>query len=157
MSYVQYAEQAVRRALVYTFPDVEPITLETIEGANQELRRATLGNLIRKLRERGVEIDESFDKFLSDFLDHRNMFAHNIHLDEQYDLETAEGLARFNAFVQTLGAEAVRVVTVFTAAALAFTKGDGRFMMRDVPDDQQDARQLALVSAVQPGRFFRKP
>jgi hypothetical protein len=157
MSHVQYAESALRRALVYAFPETEPITLETVERGNDETRRATLGNLVRRLRDRGVEIEPAFDNFLDEFVQQRNMFVHHIHLDDAYNIGTDDGLARFNEFVQRLTGGAYRVTVIFTAIALAFTNGQGRFVMTNLPDDQQDAYRQALLGAVRPDRFVRKP
>jgi hypothetical protein len=84
-----------------TFPlHGEPLqTVEQLQLLLERHSKATLGRLLKALRER-VDLHPTFDDKLERFLQHRNIIAHRLHdVPGGLDLHSDEGRARLKAFL----------------------------------------------------------
>jgi hypothetical protein len=97
---VQTTEQLIRLVLTYVI-QAQPLTLESLQSINQKKRNKTIGFLLCELRKR-VDLNDTFDTILRQFLEMRNSFIHSLDeipgwsLDDEHGLNTAENfLAEF--------------------------------------------------------------
>src|SRR5260370_14825997 len=74
---LQVVEQIIRLVTTYVIQGPEPLTFEYLEALDRKERNKTIGFLLHKLRER-VDLDDSFDDTLCQFLKMRNTFVHNL-------------------------------------------------------------------------------
>lgn len=84
-----------------TFPlHGEPLqTVEQLQLLLERHSKATLGRLLKALRER-VDLHPTFDDELDRFLQHRNIIAHRLHdVPGGFDLHSNEGRGRLKAFL----------------------------------------------------------
>ncbi len=84
-----------------TFPlHGEPLqTVEQLQLLLERHSKATLGRLLKALRER-VDLHPAFDDKLDRFLQHRNIIAHRLHdVPGGFDLHSNEGRGRLKAFL----------------------------------------------------------
>jgi hypothetical protein len=92
----QTTEKLISTCLAYALPESGSVTLESLEKDNN--RKKTLGQFIVELRKR-VDIDDQFDKVLSEFLDKRNVLIHRIDDVPGWSLHNEEGLKVARLFV----------------------------------------------------------
>lgn len=83
----QVVEQRLNILVHYVFRDS---SLSAIEILRDTRRKHTLGPLIEKLSKR-VIVHPDFDALLSDFLEHRNTFIHNLIRLPEFELESESG------------------------------------------------------------------
>lgn len=84
-----------------TFPlHGEPLqTVEQLQLLFERHSKATLGRLLKALRER-ADLHPTFDDKLERFLQHRNIIAHRLHdVPGGFDLHSDEGRGRLKAFL----------------------------------------------------------
>ena len=106
---VQAAEVLLKSALS------GPFALQDLDSEDETSRRKTLGQLLRKLRER-VEIDEDLEALFVTFLESRNLFTHR--LTVEFDPNTRPGLIAMANFCQVLAIQACEVAKFLNAAIL---------------------------------------
>lgn len=84
-----------------TFPlHGEPLqTVEQIQTLLERYSKATLGQLLKALRQR-VDLHPTFDDQLDRFLQNRNVIAHRLHdMPGGFDMHSDEGRGRIQAFL----------------------------------------------------------
>ena len=74
---VQATEALIRHSLRYVLPAGGRLTLESLELESRDERKKTLGQFLKELRRR-VDLDDEFDRYLDDFLEHRNILVHRL-------------------------------------------------------------------------------
>lgn len=97
------AGQGVERLMstCLTFPLYgEPLqTVEQLQALLERHSKATLGQLLKALRQR-VDLHPTFDDQLDRFLQYRNVIAHRLHdVPGGFDLHSDEGRGRLKAFL----------------------------------------------------------
>jgi hypothetical protein len=113
----QNAEKLRVFCLAHLFPD-EPIQ------SFDKLQRKMLGKLIGELRKRVGPADE-FEKFLSDFLEHRNTLVHDLRRATRRDDSTPQGMAEIKDFAFRTSVKAGQLSAIFIVLIDAWTKQVG--------------------------------
>lgn len=113
---IQAAESSIASAIQIALPKNRVISVETLEADEQEHRRKTVGQLVRKLNER-ARIDPGIEQRLDAFISRRNEFVHGF--QQRFDLNATEGRAQAIAFCQEVGSEAFVLAKVFYAVSFA--------------------------------------
>jgi hypothetical protein len=88
--FVQSTENVLAQALQLAFHQNDLITLESLEAAEEDTRRKTLGQLITRLRRR-AEIAPDLEKLLDAFLCRPNPFVHGFVHRPEFNLCTEHG------------------------------------------------------------------
>lgn len=97
---IQMTEKLLRVLLTYVFQK-QRLTLESLERQQSAERRKTIGYFLAELRKR-VDVEPSFDAVLSEFLDKRNAFVHDLAEVDGLNLQSPEGIAVAKRFVHLL-------------------------------------------------------
>ena len=118
---LQATERVINLALTFVFPRNVRLTLEDLEKQQREERKKTIGFFFSELRKR-VELDESFDRLLQDFLDYRNTFIHKLQDVPGWDLETEQGTRIAEEFVSRLASLNETVLFSFCGFLRAWQK-----------------------------------
>ncbi|MEZ1440095.1 hypothetical protein QVM41_27960 [Pseudomonas shirazica] len=123
------AGQGVERLLssCLTFPlHGEPLqTVEQVQLLLARYSKATLGQLLKALRER-VELHPTFDDTLHRFLQHRNIIAHRLHdVPGGFDLHSDEGRGRLKAFLLQYMEDGHTVSMVFLGVLREWASQEG--------------------------------
>src|SRR6266568_1634212 len=105
---LQAVEKLIRLVMTYAIQKDPPLTLEKMESLQEKDRAKTLGYFLSELHKR-ADLDDSFDKTLSNFLSMRNQFVHNHDEISGWCLDTDEGrrvahqfLAEFNHITEVV-------------------------------------------------------
>jgi hypothetical protein len=157
----QTAEKLINLSLLVLFPK-EPIrTVEMFDHLDEKQRRKNLGYFIRALRER-VGIDQQFDGLLGDFLEHRNILAHDLTRVPGHSFFTPVGLERINGYVLRLVNEAQRVTEIFTAFIDSWTDRMGmserlRQQHPDIYDSDFITNIRASITPLLDALIYEKP
>lgn len=121
----QGVEQLLSRCL--TFPlHGEPLqTVEQIQLLLERHSKATLGRLLKALRER-VDLHPTFDDKLDRFLQHRNIIAHRLHdVPGGLVLHSDEGRGRLKAFLLQYMEDGHTVSMVFLGVLRGWASQEG--------------------------------
>jgi len=95
----QGVEYLLSNCLTYALHGEPLQTVEQLRILLERHSKATLGQLLRKLRTR-VDLHPTFDDTLDRFLQHRNIIAHRLHdVPGGFDLHSDEGRERLKAFL----------------------------------------------------------
>ena len=113
---IQAAESAIASAIQIALPEKGVISVESLEAAEQEHRKKTIGQLVRKLNNK-ARIDPGIEQRLVAFISNRNEFVHSF--QRRFDLNGSEGHAQAIAFCQELASEAFGLTQVFCAVSCA--------------------------------------
>jgi len=115
--------QDVERRLATLIGTVYPKGPPTWEELSA-LKRSTLGGLLRKLKER-VEIEPTFEDRLKRFLEGRNLFAHRLHHEPWFDLESEPGRDAVWRFIERYSNLLQDITLVVTSAIFSQMKAAG--------------------------------
>jgi hypothetical protein len=74
---LQSAEKVIRLCTTFVLQKSSPLTLDLLQQQEESERAKTLGYFLSELRKR-VSVHESFDSLLTDFLNNRNDFIHDL-------------------------------------------------------------------------------
>lgn len=109
----QGVERLMSTCLTYVLRDEPLVSIEQLEGILRRHGKATLGQLLRLLRER-VELHPTFDERFERFLESRNIIAHRL-LDVPggLDLHTDEGRSRLKEFLLSFMADGQDLSMIF--------------------------------------------
>ena len=123
------AGQGVERLLssCLTFPlHGEPLqTVEQVQLLLDRYSKATLGRLLKELRER-VDLHPTFDDTMHRFLQHRNIIAHRLHdVPGGFDLHSDEGRGRLKAFLLKYMEDGHTVSMVFLGILRGWASQEG--------------------------------
>lgn len=95
----QGVEHVLSSCLTYSLHGEPLQTVEQVRLLLERHSKATLGRLLKTLRER-VDLHPTFDDKLDRFLQHRNIIAHRLHdVPGGLDLHSNEGRGRLKAFL----------------------------------------------------------
>ena len=110
---LQAVEQIIRLVTTYVIQGPEPLTIEYLESLDRKERNKTIGFLICKLRER-VDLDETFDNTLRQFLEMRNSLVHNLNeIPGGWSLDSEQGRDLAQKFLSKFGHAINVVLSVF--------------------------------------------
>jgi hypothetical protein len=148
LSAIHAAEHAIAEAIEIALPAGAVLSLRTLEAEEEEHRRKTLGQLVRKLNQR-ARLDPGIERDLENFILRRNDFIHHFH--GRFDVMTDEGSERAINFCKKLASEAFWLAQVFTAVSFAVserlelvTSGAVRIEWESMPKDLEESmRHLA--------------
>ncbi len=115
----QEAEHSISTLIGIVYPKEKP-SLEEIAKLDEN----TLGQLIKKLKER-VHMNDTFVKFLTVFLEGRNIFVHKLYRQEWFDTNTEEGRDAIWNFLDTYGKYLWEVYHIAKAAIFKHTESIG--------------------------------
>lgn len=121
---LQTAEKVIRLCTTLVFQKSTPITLDLLQQQEEAERTKTMGYFLSELRKR-VNVDESFDVVLRDFLKNRNDFIHDLSRVPLWDFHTAETATEAKRFVFSLIQQTEKVLKVFAALILAWQEQVG--------------------------------
>jgi len=142
---VRAAERTLGQSLFRIFGLPDLVTVQDLERLDTEVRRSTLGRLVKSVRDR-VSLDPMFEQLLSEFVADRNVFVH--HFDERFDLSTPDGLASATSFVNQLMKRGISLCETLTAFLIAFVRRIGIDVegIEAAPGYQDAMRVWGLVS-----------
>lgn len=81
--------------------------------------KLTLGMLLKEMNLK-IELPDDFSNNLACFLKLRNLFVHNLFLQEWFDLKSHEGITKVNDFLQELLQKASVAIRIFVAYGVSF-------------------------------------
>jgi hypothetical protein len=118
---VQTAERVIHSCLTLPLSGEAGVTLEALEAQSEDARKKTLGYFLKELRKR-VDLDDSFDATLGDFLDKRNILVHRVEDAPGWDLSNEEGRANALQFIDGLIRSAGHIIKVFVGLMRAWAE-----------------------------------
>jgi hypothetical protein len=121
---VQHTEFLLQFTLQYTLPGTDGLTLETLERSKNELRKKTLGQFLHILKQR-IELDDSFESALDQFLDARNILAHRVTEIPGWNMETPDGQRAAQAWLSALIRIANFIAKVLMALMRSWVRQNG--------------------------------
>lgn len=119
--HIQTLEFVLSRCLTCVFPPEARMSADAIYALDAKNQSKTLGQLLRALRDT-LEIEPEFGGRLQNYLEKRNLFIHDLFLDERFDLNTEEGRERLETFVNDIYEDVEYLRTVFTAVYAQWRK-----------------------------------
>ncbi|MBA2435068.1 MAG: hypothetical protein H0W34_11520 [Pyrinomonadaceae bacterium] len=99
---LQGVEKLLKACYVFVLRDANGNPLEDLRDRTK--RNRTLGQFLNALRQKS-SIDPTFDEVLSNFLEHRNRFVHDLLSQKHAPLETKLGRYHLEVFVNLLRTE----------------------------------------------------
>jgi len=121
---VQTIEAKLRFVIAFVFPDQADATLQELHSRSAAHAKATLGRLIRKLRET-TDVSTRFEEQLQTFLEMRNRFVHGLLLERGHNLGSDEGIQAVQSFIQSLESHAWQISAVLMGYIVLFSKAFG--------------------------------
>lgn len=120
----QTAERVIKLCMTFVLQKASPLTFELLEHQERAERRKTLGYFLSELRKR-ADLSPGFDVLLEDFLEKRNILVHEFGGRDEYSLNSQEGLAGANAFLQDMIRKTEEVLKVFIGLVRAWQEQTG--------------------------------
>lgn len=140
---VQLAERQLKACITWLGTNPEE-TLEGLEARRETLRKRTIGFLLKELRKK-VEIEQSFDALLQDFLEKRNLFAHDLMSVPSFSLKD-DDIAVGIDFLRDLASKADNVHDTFQGFnKLFFSSRDAAPPNSEVPTEDEIREWMALL------------
>lgn len=122
---LQTVEKLIKATIIIILPeDGIPLDLERLLAQDKKHARSVLGALLKELRKR-ADIDPSFDKILSEFLDMRNDFIHDLDRVPGFDLGTKEGRIVAINFINKLMKHTDTIMKMLFGLGRAWQKQNG--------------------------------
>ncbi|MBU1335957.1 MAG: hypothetical protein KJ944_17395 [Alphaproteobacteria bacterium] len=128
--YMQMSERLIGAVLRHVLPDSSAKTMDQLAGEITVYRKATLGALIKAVKQR-IEIRDDFAEVLEAFLTDRNALIHDVTRITGFDLNTEQGRAVANSFLANLTENAEAVTKVFLALWVENMEETGRALGMD--------------------------
>ena len=121
---VQTAERSLGGALASFMTEGQPLSSKDFWQLDEAHQKATLGQLIHKLR-KSFPLQSDFSDRLTRFLDDRNRFVHRLFYEPEFDLLTDTGCVAAVDFMKGLLDRAGSVHDSLQAASLASMQASG--------------------------------
>jgi hypothetical protein len=150
---IQGAERTIGFCLRCCLPDDASLSMETYVDAAGALQKRTLGQFLAVLRTR-VDLDDSFDAVLRDFLERRNQLIHRADDIPGWDIATPAGCDAALQFIDTTFRLAQRVTFVF--AGLARKWAEQNEIKAALPDDPFFVKLDNFYKPMVDELFFKK-
>jgi hypothetical protein len=115
---VQMAEKMIEVSSTYILQLDGPITMELLRRI--ENRKITIGQMLVKMRKK-IQIHETFDERLSEFLECRNLLVHRIDEVHGWSLNDESGLAYARQFLARVFDLSRIVLRIFGGLARAWS------------------------------------
>lgn len=109
---LQSAEACVSFCLTWIFPPENVVTFDELCDLNKKETKATLGRMLKELRERG-HVHPEFEKLLARFVKNRNLFIHKIFCEPDYIINSSENIKRGHKFLEQFRHEIWEVENIF--------------------------------------------
>ena len=140
---VQHTESLLRFTLRYPLSGPKGVTLETLERSETALKKNTLGQFLRVLKDR-VDLDDEFGLALDRFLNARNVFAHRLDDVPGWDLRSKEGRDAAHVFLTEL----IRSATFISKVLTGLMRSWARQNNMDVPPAPGEESLFAEIDAL---------
>lgn len=143
--HMQTTERVIASALTHALTDATARTVDQLTDEMKANNRATIGSLVRKLKQK-VDVHEDFERLLESFLEDRNSLIHDIDRIPGFDLQSEAGIGSANSFLSKLLGKAEMVTKVFLAASqewaeeVGYPSGKDPFIHRYLGEYRGSAR-----------------
>lgn len=131
---LQAAEKIIRLCMTFVIQKSDSLTIDVLIEQEEAERKKTIGYFLSELRKR-AEVHESFDGLLSDFLNNRNDFVHDLSRVENWDLRSVAGSKEARRFVDKLIWQTDQVIKVFSGLVMAWQEQTG-ISNTPIPDNE---------------------
>jgi hypothetical protein len=148
----QTTERLINSALTLCLADGELITAETLAKDKATYRKATLGRLIKVIKER-TDLSEDFDQVLTAFLDDRNTLIHDLQRMGGFDQRSEESLDRMERFLANLNSNMEVVTKVFMSLLFEWS---GQVGLAGDIDREKIRRVLGELDGIAGHVFYAK-
>jgi hypothetical protein len=149
---MQVTEGVINTALQLALREGDAVTLESLTKDQERFRKATLGRLIKAIKERS-SISSDFDQVLEAYLKDRNTLIHDLGRMGGFDYKSKEGLDRMERFVWNLNQNYEVVTKVFMSLLWEWSDQVG---MNDGMDRERVKRALGDLDGIAGHVFYRK-
>lgn len=124
LSYIQSVERHINFITTFVLQGEGDLTLEKLNSINKKENKKALGYFIGKIKER-VELHQSLEELLGDFLKNRNDFIHNQDKIPEWDLDTEEGVLVARNFTASLLVQGHKINEIFAALTISWQQHTG--------------------------------
>lgn len=149
---MQKTESLINTALQLALPAGDAVTVESFTKDQEGFRKATLGRLIKAIKERSA-ISPDFDQVLEAYLKDRNTLIHDLTRMGGFDYKSKEGLEHMARFVENLNQNYEVVTKVFTSLLWEWADQVG---MNEGMDRERVRLMLGELDGITEHVFFSK-
>ena len=149
---MQVTEGLINTVLQLALSEGDAVTLEGLTKDQERFRKATLGRLIKAIKERS-SISPDFDQVLEAYLKDRNTLIHDLSRMGGFDYMSKEGLERMERFVGNLNQNYEVVTKVFMSLLWEWADQVG---MNEGMDRERVKRTLGELDGIANQVFFAK-
>jgi hypothetical protein len=150
---IQTTESTIQNCLIFALKN-ENITLEQVFSEEKATRKKTLGQ-ITKLVQKKTALHPEFYRMLNEFVEQRNHFAHQVFIDNKYNLSTKEECKKLQTYLRTIQDNAWNIDKVFWGYLLYWMKETGVY--DHMPQEFKQNKHLKQVEQNPFHLLFQKP
>lgn len=149
---MQVAERIIAGALTLVLPPSQIRTLDDLTRESAANHRATIGALLKKLKQR-VDLDEDFEEVLTAFLKDRNDLIHDMDRIPGFDLRSRPGLEVADRFLSNLMENTETVTRAFVSLMVdwcnqvGYEHGKDREILDYLGDFEHIARDVFFLKS----------
>jgi hypothetical protein len=150
---IQTTESTIQNCLIFALKD-ENITFEQVFSEEKATRKKTLGQ-ITKIVQKRIALHPQFYKMLSEFVEQRNHFAHQVFIDNKYNLSNKEECKKLQNYLRIIQDNAWNIDKVFWGYLLHWMKETGVY--DHMPQEFKENKHLKQVEQNSFHLLFQKP